>query len=303
MDDLSRAFYELKWKVTYIEAKGAAFQDLFSTVMEKCHPGDFQRVRPWGRQGDRKNDGYLASQKTLFAVYAPNEVEAAETVRKLNSDFKGALPYWEKYFKTWVFVHNSMIGLGPEVLQAILDLKSGHAVLGIGTWGFEELRQEVFTLKEADLASLLGPVPSRYDMQNVGMVDLEPLLDHVGRLRPMSEEHIHPVPPGKLEENSLSDAVATLLQAGFARSKVVADYFRRIRNPKLRDEVAEVFRAEYVRLREEGMPPDDIFHQLQVFVGGSNPGPPIRQAAILAVLAYFFEECEIFERPVERSVQ
>src|SRR5574341_1786454 len=303
MDDLSRAFYEMKWRLTFLEAKGAAFQDLFSSVMEKCHPGDFQRVRPWGSQGDRKNDGYLASQKTLFAVYGPNEMEAVETVRKLKSDFAGALPYWQQYFNTWVFVHNSTLGLGPEVLRALLDLRSDHAMLVIGTWGFEELRQLVFTLKEPELFSLLGAVPSRHDMQNVRMVDLEPLLAHVGRLRPTGDGHILPVPPDKLVENSLSDAVATLLQAGLnlVRSKVVSDYFRGIRDAKLRDEGAEVFRAEYVRLREEGLPPDDIFHGLQVFVGGTDAGPPVRQAAVLAVLAYFFEECDIFERPVERS--
>ncbi|QBD80397.1 hypothetical protein EPA93_32265 [Ktedonosporobacter rubrisoli] len=59
MDKLTRAYYEATFKAAYLEKGGNAFQDFFSEIMEKCHPSDFQRVRPWGRMGDRKNDGYL----------------------------------------------------------------------------------------------------------------------------------------------------------------------------------------------------------------------------------------------------
>lgn len=36
---------------------------------------------------------------------------------------------------------------------------------------------------------------------------------------------------------------------------------------------------------------------LQRFAGGDQVSMPTRQAAILACLAFFFEECDIFERP------
>ena len=55
------------------------------------YSGDFQRVRPWGRAGDRKNDGWLPSKRILFQVYAPNEMAASEAINKIEEDFHGAL--------------------------------------------------------------------------------------------------------------------------------------------------------------------------------------------------------------------
>jgi hypothetical protein len=38
---------------------GDAFQDFFCTVMQEVHPGDFVRIRPFGKLGDKGCDGYL----------------------------------------------------------------------------------------------------------------------------------------------------------------------------------------------------------------------------------------------------
>jgi hypothetical protein len=122
VDPISRAFYELRFELAFLKTKGDAFQDFFSSIMEKVHPADFQRVRPWGRIGDWKNDGYLRSERTLFQIYAPNEMTSAEAIRKIDQDFAGALPYWKDYFATWVFAHNARIGLGPEITERLLSL-------------------------------------------------------------------------------------------------------------------------------------------------------------------------------------
>ena len=44
---------------------------------------------------------------------------------------------------------------------------------------------------------------------------------------------------------------------------------------------------------------DDIFSGLQKFIAGDAVASPSHQAATLAILAFFFEACEIFERPPE----
>ena len=61
MDKLRHSYYEMVFENAYLKKGGNEFQDFFSEIMEKCHPGDFQRVCPWGNVGDRKNDGYLSS--------------------------------------------------------------------------------------------------------------------------------------------------------------------------------------------------------------------------------------------------
>lgn len=115
MDQFTRAYYEAIFRCAFLEKGGEAFQDLFSSIMEKRYPSDFIRTRPWGNQGDRKNDGYVRSTRTLFQVYAPNDLSEAATLAKIDEDYLGAIPFWKAHFDQWVFVHNSVIGLGPGV--------------------------------------------------------------------------------------------------------------------------------------------------------------------------------------------
>jgi len=69
VEQLSQAFWETCFENSYLKCHGEAFQELFQTIMERRYPGDFQRVVPWGRAGDLKNDGYLASRRQLFQCY------------------------------------------------------------------------------------------------------------------------------------------------------------------------------------------------------------------------------------------
>ena len=294
IDSVSRAFYELTFKVAFMEKKAGEFQGFFSSIMEKRYPADFIRVRPWGNAGDQKNDGYLRSKRMLFQSYAPNQLTAAACMTKIDEDFFGTLPYWKQYFSSWVFVHNSCDGLGPHVTEKLLALADAHAPLVVTHWGFEELRQEAMALSERHLASLLGPAPSRPGMIALGLEDLVPVLDHIARLPPLVDPDLRPVPADKLQKNLLSDAVGALLLAGMSRVDLVRKYFKL--KPMLQDQLAEAFRSKYEELRRTAASPDEIFAALQRFAGGELVPSPGVQNAILAALAFFFEECDIFER-------
>jgi hypothetical protein len=297
MDEVSRSFYALTFKVQFMEKNGEAFQDFFSTIMEKRYPGDFIRVRPTGSVGDRKNDGILPSKRMLFQCYAPNELKTAACIAKIDEDFHGALIHWRKHFDTWVFVHNDRSGLGPDVTAKLLTLSASHKGPRAIAWGFEELRQEVSALDEPALVSLFGAAPSRRAMMDLGLSDLVPVLDHIVRLSPTGEADLRPVPADKLEYNQLSRDAAELLRTGMQRAPLIRRYFQR--SPREQDKLAASFHKEYGRLRAGAANPDDIFRSLQVFAGGEHVSSTTRQTAILACLAFFFEECDIFDRPEE----
>ena len=70
-------------------------------------------------------------------------------------------------------------------------------------------------------------------------------------------------------------------------------------DPLFGTQVVWSFRLEYQALQHTGMLPDVIFQELLAFTGGLGTEATPRRGAVLAVLAYLFEECEIFERPVE----
>jgi hypothetical protein len=85
------------------------------------------------------------------------------------------------------------------------------------------------------------------------------------------------------------------------RAEIVKRYLRGIADQTRYDRVAAAFREQYAELKAQGLPPDDIFVGLQKFVAGDEIPSPSHQAATLAVFAFFFEACEIFERPPDES--
>lgn len=163
MDEQASTFYEQRFEAQYLRSKGAAFQTLFASIMSKAHPADFIPCRPWGKVGDRKNDGYLKSERTLFQVYAPNEMRVADTIKKIETDFNEALPYWQTYFDVWVFVHNAHEGLPPDVIANLLELEDLHAAITVTHWGFDELLLRFKKLSSEALRSLYGSPPPSDD--------------------------------------------------------------------------------------------------------------------------------------------
>lgn len=296
LDRLERSWYEMALKYQFRELEGMPFQKLFSEIMEKCHPGDFVRVCPWGQEGDLKNDGYLKSERKLFSVYAPERMNESETINKVERDFYGALPHWKEHLDCWIFVHNSIKGLPPRVTQRLLGLGKEHPELKISSWGYEELRRKVFTMSDAEISSLLGPAPSSQSMRAFGFAEIGIVVKGIEGHAPTDAGHISPASADKIKLNQLSDDAETLLLAGMRKSKAVEEFLTRYHEPTLGDKIAAAFRAEYDKLRSKGFGPDEIYFGLWEFAGGQERGVPKQESAVLAVISYLFEKCDIFEK-------
>ena len=106
---------------------------------------------------------------------------------------------------------------------------------------------------------------------------------------------IDPVSPDKLKANALTDAAVAFLNLGRKRERLVEQFFEKHPNPTLGEDVAAAFRQEYARLRFDGLSANHIFAELQSFTSGSTRRDPEHEAAVFAVLSYFFERCDIFE--------
>ena len=61
------------------------------------------------------------------------------------------------------------------------------------------------------------------------------------------------------------------------------------------EKVAQAFRNRYKELKAQGLLPDETFQELVIFIGGADRKELRYEAAVYAVLAYFFERCDIFE--------
>lgn len=294
MDRLQRAFYEKDFRIAFLRSKGSAFQSLFEKLMGLAYKADFMPGRPWGNQGDRKNDGFLKSERRLFQVYAPNEMEATKAVAKIKEDFEGAKAHWGTYFVAWVFVHNAADGLPPHVQKVLLDYESANPGITLEPWGLEELLLIFRKLSRDDLESWFGPVPSEETKIEIGFSDLQIVLETIADRPAAAPTEVKAVPMGKIEANALSENVVILLKTGMAKAPLVHDFLSRWHDETLGERVAESFRAEYQSLRGLSHP-DEIFSALQTWAGGAHRGSPKHQLAVLSVLAYYFDSCDIFE--------
>lgn len=298
MDRIQLLSYEKDFRIAFLESKGDGFQLLFENLMSKAHPNDFMACRPWGNVGDRKNDGYLPSARILYQIYAPNELSAARAVKKINEDFEGAKEHWEKYFDEWTFVHNARDGrLGPHIIKALAKLRQDNPKIRIGHCGYEEMLAKFRQLSLQDLESWFGPSLTMEANVNLGYGDLIAVLTHISITSVPTRSEVKDVSRGKIEANLLSQAVADFLKIGMQKSALVAQFFNNWKNPTYGEQIAQAFKSEYVALRE-GVPPlhpDEIFGRLETWAGGTANTTPTHKAAVLAVMAYLFDKCEIFE--------
>ncbi len=294
--NIQDAYYRNKLENAFLRSKGEAFQAFFEKLMGLAYKADFMACTPWGRVGDCKNDGFLKSERRLFQVYAPREMKAADAKKKIAEDFAGALKHWKKHFHAWSFVHNAHDGLPPHVQALLLDLEASNPGVVIEPWGWEELLVVFRRLDDKDKAELLGPAPTEAAGMRLGYADLCAVLESIAaRTTPRTEE-VGAVPMGKIEANALSESVATLLKAGMRKTSLVKEFFNQWHDETLGERVAAAFKAEYQRLRPM-YAPNDVFSRLQDWAGGTQRGGPEHELAVLTVIAYYFESCDIFEKP------
>lgn len=296
MDRLQELFYEKDFRLAFLQCRGGAFQTFFERLMGLAYKANFMACRPWGNQGDRKNDGFLKSERRLFQVYAPNELEAAKAIAKITEDFEGARVHWGVHFDKWVFVHNATDGLPAHVQALLLDFEKANPGITLEPWGLEELLQVLRMLSLEDLESWFGVMPSEETKQAIGFADLRVVLETIADRPVAPPTEVRAVPSGKIEANALSDNVAALLKAGMTKAPLVDDFFSRWHDETFGERVAASFRAKYEALRGNSRP-DEIFAELEAWAGGRQIGTPKKRVAVLAVLAYFFDSCDIFEEP------
>lgn len=298
--NLRQAFYEERFENAFLRAKGDEFQTLFERLMGLAYRADFMACRPWGKQGDHKNDGFLKSERRLFQVYAPNEMKATEANAKIKEDFEGARVYWGIHFDHWVFAHNAVGGLPAHVQKTLLDFEARYPGIRLEPWGLDEFRLAFRRIGLEDLQFWLGAAPSEETKAQLGFKDLQVVLETIADRAVPTPASVKDVPMGKIEANALSASIATLLKAGMTKAPLVEAFFEQFHDASLGERIADAFKAKYNFLRETHTP-NNIFSELQRWAGGSKVGGPEHLLAVLTVIAYYFERCDIFEEP--RGIQ
>lgn len=296
MDGLSRAFYEFSFKDIIRERTGSQYEDFFSTIMKLKYKDNFMPCQPWGREGDRKNDGYLIHERYLFAVNGPSNLNQARMIKKIESDLEGAMDYWQDYFDKWSFVHNQT-GLPPKVNKKLLELNTKYSNIELSFWDPSELKNIIFSLEYSLIDEVLGPIPSRSNFTNLSFKDIQPVIKSISRRGNPKEEDLIPVPKDKLIINGFSDPIMELIKTGIIRAPLVRQYFNLQTELNLGDQISSTLKKQYEYYRDVlCLEPDVIYSELVKFITDKEKrGDQIYMVAVHTVLAYFFEQCTIFE--------
>ena len=105
----------------------------------------------------------------------------------------------------------------------------------------------------------------------------------------------------KLEKNLLDQASAVFPQFGRCKVRLVKEYFVQHHDPGPSDKVAAAMRTQYRMLVDTGEDPNKVLVLLQRFAAWDYGETNSHNAAVLAVVMYFFGRCDILEDPDDEA--
>lgn len=100
----------------------------------------------------------------------------------------------------------------------------------------------------------------------------------------------------KIIKNNLSEEVRALITRGLIQVKQVKDYLAIQPDVDFGNRLRNRFVKEYNELLDMGIKGDQLFYDLYAFATNGGKGDLLYMAGGLAVLVYFFESCEVFEK-------
>lgn len=167
---LDKKYLSLQFSNKVYRTNATEFQTFFESIMEKAFPG-FQKIRPYGNEGDKGNDGYRPAEGIYYQVYAPTEPgeKEADAANKFKDDFAKLKSGWDKIstIKEFDFVYNDKgSGLTIKLEEAKAELKAANPNIDFKIFTPKHLEELLFTLSSDQISSLGFDVDSRHAIQS-----------------------------------------------------------------------------------------------------------------------------------------
>lgn len=303
LTNVQRVFYRAQVARALSDTAATPFEDWFTELAQRRWGTDFEPVRAQGRSGDLKCDGHRLSTGTIFQCYAPRRLENRALTAKIANDFSGALGCWGGRMKAWHLVINERAGLCAEAKQQTDALRAKHAHVDIRTMGPIEIERLALELNAEQLGDLFGYVMDAAEARSTRITfkDIEDVVatlegsDPVPSLAPLS------VPAeNKAEHNGFEPEIRELIRSGERLAPRVAQFFNETGRVELGERLATRLAENYRSMKDAGHDPAQIFFVFVDMCGGLDR-PPQGRAALLAVLSYYFNSCNIFENAPEAA--
>lgn len=303
------AYLEIKAKI--LQSDGQVFENLFVSIME-CYDRTFKAVKPQGKFGDLKNDGFLTSTEEYFQVYAPENIEASirDAISKITEDSKGIVENWKKVKKIYYVVNDKYKGAYPNVhlqleslRECIKSLEELHKI-EIELWTAKDVENLFFKLNVDDKAKIVGAAFINYfELEDLDYKLLSETIKYISSIPSVkgNEKLRAPNFIEKIKFNNLSESLSDRMNRYYLESSSIEQYFSNIGNY-----VADTLREKFNNLYEEAKDSVDLDNEVNndliyyYILEKAKPAfatiPVI--ACIEALMAYYFESCDIYEEPI-----
>lgn len=291
------------------ECDKQAYEDLFIRVMQN-YSSDFEPVKPQGQYGDRKNDGFDKVKGIYYQVYAPEDLPSKEgdAVLKLNKDFKGLKEYWtgrgfvinEFYY----VVNDKYKGNYPTLIADINSISTSNNIK-VELFRNKKLEDLFLSLDEVKILDVIGFLPDPMEIQEPDYRIMRDVVSYILGFDMNNSKEDIPNDPNfehKINFNSLSKSVSEFLNAGRRQSFVINEYF-----DLNSDFVKEELRSRFSDLYNKGLneiPASETKNDELFFYILKQASPRIILSvynAVYILMAYYFEYCDIFETPTNKS--
>jgi hypothetical protein len=311
MTEYKNHFTKSLFHARCILTDGSAFQDLFYRLMLKTESG-FTPIKPQGRLGDMKNDGYIPSRGIYFQVYAPEDIKKATTVssatKKLKTDFEGLFKKWDKVCKIREFyfvVNDKSKGIPVALAMALNNLEQQYKDIKFGFYKLNNLIERFETIPIDERDEFIGYIPNESTDFEINYEKLYYVLDNVKEFKMPSipGKLIVPDFDNKLEYNGLCDYIKGMLRNANYSTNQLHDFFKE-QDQEIEKDVCEYLHSLYLRAKDEigedvENSADCRFFYMLNKICPDMILPSVTTAMVL--LSYYFESCDIFEEPIKEE--
>lgn len=293
------------------EADKQAFEDLFTKVKQN-EDSNFKQVKPQGRLGDGKCDGFNDVTGEYYQVYAPEKLSGKEgkANTKMESSVKGLIEFWtENNFKVKKFyfvVKDDYKHVSPSFYTRAKALSIEHKI-DCQIFLCKDIEDIFSKLDEEKIIEIIGLIPDPLNIENIEYGVMKEVIDFILKSKaPKIKEEIplHPDFEKKIVFNSLSKVFSDLLNSGRRQNFVIKEYFE-LNSKFIKEELRQAFNNIYQQAIKE-IPQsetknDEIF---QFIADKSSPKNIFAfHSAVYVLMAYYFEYCDIFETPFDLKLE
>lgn len=287
------------------EADKQAYEDLFTKIKQN-EDSNFRQVKPQGKLGDGKCDGFNVVTGEYYQVYAPEELVGKENtgLDKMNSSIEGLIKFWTyggfEVKKFYFVVKDNYKNVYPSFYSNTKTIESKYNI-DCEILTCKDIEDSFIKLTEDQIIEIIGIIPDPLNISNVEYGIMYEVIAYLLKSTPLKIKEIIPPHPNfenKIIFNSLSKVVSDFLNAGQRQYFVINEYFE-LNSKFIKEELRQIFNGIYRQaiseIPESETKNDEIF---QYIVDKSIPSENFAyQNAVYVLIAYYFEYCDIFETP------